>query len=55
MDTVPTAGRHIWADLLRLVGAVRRLVFDRSLPAPEAQGRIREAFHDYDQGGISEL
>lgn len=54
MDTVPKAGCHNWADLL-LVGAVRRPAFERSLPPPEAQGRIREAFHNYDQGGISEL
>ena len=34
-----------------LVGAVRRLAFDRTLPASEALGRI----HDYDrQRGISE-
>ena len=48
--------RHGWAELLALVGAVRRLAFDRTLPAPEAMGRIRDAFHDYDpQGAISEL
>jgi hypothetical protein len=34
---------------------VRRPAFDGSLPPPEAQGRIREAFHNYDKGGISEL
>ena len=46
-------GRHTWADLLRLVGAVRRLAFDRTLPPSEAMGRIRDAFADYDQqGGI---
>ena len=37
MDTVPS-GHHTWADLLRLVGAVRRLAFDRTLPPPEAMG-----------------
>jgi hypothetical protein len=55
--TVPPQepGRHSWADLLRLVGAVRRLAFDRTLPPSEAMGRIRDAFHDYDrQGAISE-
>ena len=36
------------AELLRLVGAVRRLAFDRTLPASEALGRIRDAFDDYD-------
>jgi hypothetical protein len=47
--TVPS-GHHTWAELLRLVGAVRRLAFDRTLPPPEALGRIRDAFHDYDDG-----
>jgi hypothetical protein len=28
---------------------VRRLAFDRSLPPSEELGRIRDAFHDYDQ------
>ena len=47
------AGRHGWAELLTLVGAVRRLAFDRSLPPPEALGRIRDAYQDYDrQGGV---
>jgi hypothetical protein len=33
---------------------VRRLAFDRTLPAAEAMGRIRDAYHDYDKlGGIA--
>ena len=44
---------YTWADLLRLVGAVRRLAFDTSLPPPEALGRIRDAYRDYDQQGAS--
>ena len=41
------------AELLRLVGAVRRLAFDRTLPPSEALGRIRDAFNDFDHhGGI---
>jgi hypothetical protein len=47
--TVPS-GHHTWAELLQLVGAVRRMAFDRTLP-PEALGRIRDAYHDYDEGG----
>ena len=43
-------GRHGWANLLVLVGAVRRLAFDHTLPPSEALGRIRDAFHDYDGG-----
>ena len=45
----PPEPRHGIAELLTLVGAVRRLAFDRTLPASEALGRIRDAFHDYDQ------
>jgi hypothetical protein len=44
----PEPGRHGWAELLTLVGAVRRLAFDRSLPPSEALGRIRDAYHDYE-------
>ena len=44
---------YTWADLLRLVCAVRRLAFDTSLPPAEAMGRIRDAFRDYDQQGAS--
>jgi hypothetical protein len=47
--------RHGWAELLYLVGAVRRLAFDRNLPPPEALGRIRDAYRDYDRGGIELL
>ena len=35
--------------MLTLVGAVRRLAFDRTLPPSEALGRIRDAYRDYDQ------
>jgi len=40
----PPEPRHGIAELLRLVGAVRRLAFDRTLPPSEAMGRIRDAF-----------
>jgi hypothetical protein len=32
-----------------------RLAFDRTLPPSEALGRIRDAFHDYDEGGKAAL
>ena len=35
MDTVP-GGHPTWAELLTLVGAVRQLAFDSTLPAVEA-------------------
>ena len=41
--------RHGWAELLTLVGAIRRLAFDRTLPPSETLGRIRDAYRDYDQ------
>ena len=54
MTTIPPPEpRHDIAELRRLVGAVRRLAFDHTLPPPEALGRIRDTFHDYDQRGAS--
>jgi len=43
----PEPGRHGIAELLTLVGTVRRLAFG-TLPPVEALGRIRDAFHEYD-------
>jgi hypothetical protein len=43
--------RHGWAELLTLVGGVRQLAFDRTLPPVAALGRIRDLFRDYDEGG----
>jgi hypothetical protein len=40
-------GRHGIAELLTLVGAIRRLAFG-TLPPIEALGRIRDAFREYD-------
>jgi hypothetical protein len=53
-QTIPPSepARHRWAELLTLVGSVRRLAFDRTLPTPEALGRIRDTFHDYDRRGV---
>ena len=39
------------AELLTLVGDVRHLAFDRSLPPSEALGRIRDQFRSYDHQG----
>jgi hypothetical protein len=46
----PPDPRHSINELLRLVGAVRLLAFDRTLPPSEALGRIRDTFTDYDAG-----
>jgi hypothetical protein len=44
----PEPGRHDWNELLRLVGAVRRLAYDRSLAPDDAMRRIRDTFGEYD-------
>jgi hypothetical protein len=46
---MPEPGRHGWAELLTLVGAVRRLAHDTTLSPIEAVGRIHDAFADYDR------
>ena len=43
----PDPGRHGIAELLTLVGQIRRLAFG-TLPPIEALGRIRDAFAEYD-------
>jgi hypothetical protein len=48
----PPEPRHDIGELLALVGAVRRLAFDRTLPASEALGRIRDAYREYDGGVV---
>jgi hypothetical protein len=48
LETVPTDPRRGWADLLRSVGAARRLAYDRSLAPDDAMRRIRDAFDLYD-------
>jgi hypothetical protein len=50
--TVPS-GHHTWAELLHLVGAVRRIAYDRTIEPDDALRRIRDAFHDYDEGASS--
>ena len=41
--------RHSIADLLTLVGAVRRIAYDVTLEAGDAMRRIRDAFAEYDE------
>jgi hypothetical protein len=50
---MPGPARHGWNELLTLVGSIRRLAFDRTLPPSEAMGRIRDAYHDYDHASQS--
>jgi hypothetical protein len=42
--------RHGWADLLALVGAIRRLAYDLTIAPEDAMRRIRDVFADYDAG-----
>jgi hypothetical protein len=44
----PDPGRHGLAELLTLVGAIRRLAYDRSLAPDDAMRRIRDRFGEYD-------
>jgi hypothetical protein len=46
----PEPARHGWAELLRLVDALRRLAYDFTLAPDDAMRRIRDAFCDYDGG-----
>jgi hypothetical protein len=57
VSTIPPPDpRNDIAELLRLVGAVRRLAFDRNLAPSEALGGISDHFRSYDEeGGSSEL
>ena len=48
----PEPARHSIAELLTLVGQVRRLAHDITLEAGDAL-RIRDAFAEYDAGGAS--
>ncbi len=49
-DTLPPQqpGCHSIADLLRLVGDVRRLAYDATLDDADRAGRIRDRFGEYD-------
>jgi hypothetical protein len=48
--TVPPQqpGRHGWAELLALVGDLRRLAYDRSLDDADRARRIRDRFGEHD-------
>jgi hypothetical protein len=50
----PPEPRHGIAQLLRLVGAIRRIAYDRTLSPADALGRIRDAFADYDNPGVAD-
>ena len=41
-------GRHGWADLLRLLDAIREVAFDRSLDDADRSRRIRDAIREHD-------
>jgi hypothetical protein len=45
----PPERPHGIAELLTLVGAIRRIAYDVTLEADDALRRIRDAFADYDR------
>jgi hypothetical protein len=46
----PPQPPHTWADLLTLVGAIRRIAFlpSYTMDCDEQMRQIRDLFHDYD-------
>jgi hypothetical protein len=44
----PPEPRRSLADLLSLVGAIRRIAYDRTMEPDDQMRRIRDAFLDYD-------
>jgi hypothetical protein len=48
----PEPARHGWAELLTLVGDLRRLAHDTTLEPDDALRRIRDPFADHDQGRV---
>jgi hypothetical protein len=44
----PEPARHSCTDLLAVIGGIRRIAFDRSVPPIEAMGQIRDEFRVYD-------
>jgi hypothetical protein len=44
----PEPARHGWAELLTLVGAIRRIAYNETMPPDDQMRRIRDAFLDYD-------
>jgi hypothetical protein len=39
---------HGWAELLTLVGGIRRIAYDRTMAPDDQMSRIRDLFLDYD-------
>jgi hypothetical protein len=44
----PQPKRHGIAELLTLVGDIRRVADDRTMPPDDQMRRIRDLFHEYD-------
>ena len=45
----PEPARHGITELLKLVGAIRRIAYDVTLEAGDALRRIRDLYAEYDQ------
>jgi hypothetical protein len=48
VSTIPPEPRHTLADLLTLVGAIRRIAYDFSMEPDDQMRRIRDLFLEYD-------
>jgi hypothetical protein len=49
----PPEQPHTKAELLTLVGAIRRIAYDITLAPDNALRRIRDLYAEYDAGGAS--
>ena len=49
MEPILPAHQHTWAELLQLVGTIRRIAHDITMDPEDALRRIRDAFRAYDQ------
>ena len=49
-DIMPEPGRHSIADVLRLVGVIRRIAYlpSYTMDCDEQMRQIRDLFHDFD-------
>jgi hypothetical protein len=50
----PPSPQHTWADLLRLVGAIQRIAYGRSLEPDDQMRRVRDLFLAYDRPEVDD-
>jgi hypothetical protein len=47
-NIMPEPGRHNWADLLRLLDAIRSVAFDRTLSNDDVARGVRDLIREHD-------